>query len=137
MQFPLYRLSEIEYHSLTLSQQGCYYALHQICEFHVKAEFNKAVLKAVAQVRSELAQTKTKLRRGRPSTQEEKAAVRRNERIQAKITALFDHRFLFVQKELSDEERKTFLEITKGLLELRKLGFSAISISAPRKSSPF
>jgi DNA-binding PadR family transcriptional regulator len=95
--------------------------LHQICEFHVKAEFNNAILKAVAQIRRELAQTKTKLRRGRPSTKEEKAAVRRNERIQAKITALFDHRFLFVRKELSKEERKTFLDITKGLPELRKL----------------
>jgi len=95
--------------------------LHQICEFHVKAEFNNAILKAVAQIRRELAQTKTKLRRGRPSTQEEKAAVRRNERIQAKITALFDHRFLFVQKELSEEERETLLKITRGLPELRKL----------------
>jgi hypothetical protein len=99
---------------------------HQICEFHVKKEVNKAVLKAVAQVRRELKQTKTKRKRGRPSTKEEKAAVRKNERIQAKITALFDHRFLFVQKELSVEERKTFLEITRALPrkyspELRKL----------------
>jgi len=94
---------------------------HQICEFHVKKEINKAILKAVAQIRRELAQTKTKLKRGRPSTKEEKAAVRRNERIQAKITALFDHRFLFVQKELSEEERETFLKITRGLPELRKL----------------
>jgi len=94
---------------------------HQICEFHVKKEMNKAVLKAVAQVRRELKQTKTKLKRGRPSTKEEKAAVRKNDRIQAKITALFDHRFLFVQKELSEEERKTFLEMTKGKPELRQL----------------
>jgi len=94
---------------------------HQICEFHVKKEVNKAVLKAVAQVRRELAKTKAKLKRGRPSTKEEKAAVRQNERIQAKITALFEHRFLFVQKELSVEERETFLKITRGLPELRKL----------------
>ena len=94
---------------------------HQICEFHVKKEINKAILKAVAQIRRELAKTKTKLKRGRPSTKEEKAAVRKNERIQAKITALFDHRYLFVQKELSAKERKTFLEITRGLPELRKL----------------
>ena len=49
---------------------------HQICEFHVKKEVNKAVLKAVAQVRRELAKTKAKLKRGRPSTKEEKSAVR-------------------------------------------------------------
>jgi len=100
--------------------------LHQICEFHVKKEINNAILKAVAQIRRELAQTKTKLKRGRPSTKEEKAAARRNERIQAKITALFDHRFLFVQKELSAEERETLLKITRALPgkyspELRKL----------------
>src|SRR5215469_1717501 len=45
---------------------------HQICEFHVKAALlndwgNKAVLKAVTQVRRELAKTKTKRsKRGRP-----------------------------------------------------------------------
>jgi hypothetical protein len=95
---------------------------HQICEFHVKQELNKSVLKAVAQVRRELDKTKTKRqKRGRPSTKEEKAAIRKNERIQAKIGALFEHRYLFVQKELSAKERKTFQEITKGLPELRKL----------------
>jgi hypothetical protein len=95
---------------------------HQICEFHVKKEFNKSVLKAVAQIRRELDKTKTKRqKRGRPSSKEEKAIIRKNERIQAKIGALFEHRYLFVQKELSAKERKTFLEITKGLPELRKL----------------
>ena len=95
---------------------------HQICEFHVKAEVNKAVLKAVAQVRRDLAKTKVKRsKRGRPSTKEEKAIIRKNERIQSKIGALFEHRYLFVQKELSVKERKKFLEITRGLPELRKL----------------
>jgi hypothetical protein len=95
---------------------------HQICEFHVKKEVNTAVLKAVAQVRRELAKTKTKRqKRGRPTTKEEKAIIRKNERIQAKIGALFEHRYLFVQKELSAKERTKLLEITKGLPELRKL----------------
>ena len=66
---------------------------HQICEFHVKKEINKAILKAVAQIRRELTKTKTKLKRGRPSTKEEKASVRKNERIQKKIGALFEHRY--------------------------------------------
>ena len=95
---------------------------HQICEFHVKQELNKSVLKAVAQVRRELDKTKTKRqKRGRPSTKEEKVMIRKNERIQAKSGALFEHRYLFVQKELSTKERKKLLEITKGLPELRKL----------------
>jgi len=94
---------------------------HQICEFHVKKEINKAVLKAVAQVRRDLEKTKTKRsKRGRP-TKEEKKVVQKNEKIQAKITALFDHRYLFVQKELTVKERETFHERTKGLPELRKL----------------
>ena len=95
---------------------------HQICEFHVKKEINKAVLKAVAQVRRELEKTKVKRsKRGRPTTKEEKATVRKNERIQAKIGALFENRYLFVQKELTAKERRTFLEITKGHPELRTL----------------
>ena len=95
--------------------------LHQICEFHVKKEVNKSVLKSVTQVRRELDKKKTKRqKRGRP-TKAEKATVRKNERIQAKIGALFEHRYLFVQKELSAKERKTLLEITRGLPELRKL----------------
>jgi hypothetical protein len=94
---------------------------HQICEFHVKKEINKSVLKAVAQNRRELAQTKTKRqKRGRP-TQEEKAIIRKNERIQEKIGALFEHRYLFVQKELSAKERKEFRKITRGFPKLRKL----------------
>ena len=94
---------------------------HQICEFHVKKELNKAVLKAVAQVRRELAQTKTKRsKRGRP-TKEEQAIIRKNDRIQTKIGSLFEHRYLFVQKELSAKDRKKLQEITRGLPELRKL----------------
>jgi hypothetical protein len=95
---------------------------HQICEFHVKKEVNKAVIKAVAKTRQGLAKKKVKRsKRGRPSTKEEKAVVRKNERIQSKIGALFEHRYLFVQKELSAKERKKFLEITRGMPELRKL----------------
>ena len=40
---------------------------HQICEFHVLAELTKAILKAVAKVRKQLASSKPKLPRGRPS----------------------------------------------------------------------
>src|ERR671913_2395303 len=40
---------------------------HQLCQFHVIKEITKAVLKAVAQAREQLAQSKPKLKRGRPS----------------------------------------------------------------------
>ena len=95
---------------------------HQICEFHVKKEINKGVLKAVTQVRREVKGKKMKRsKRGRPTTKEEKVLIRRNERLDAKVKALFDNRFLFVQKELTQSERKTLHEITKGFPHLRKL----------------
>jgi hypothetical protein len=95
---------------------------HQVCEFHVLKEINKAILKAVTSARRDLKKTKVKRsKRGRPTSGADKALVKRNERIQAKITALFDNRFLFVQKELTTKERETFREITKGFPELRQL----------------
>jgi hypothetical protein len=95
---------------------------HQICVFHVLKEINKAVLKAVTKVRRELKSTKTKrTKRGRATDNEDKRTIKKNEKIQEKITALFDNRFLFVQKVLTKTERDTLLEITKGFPELRKL----------------
>jgi hypothetical protein len=95
---------------------------HQMCEFHVKQEINKAVLKAVAQVRRELEKTKTKRsKRGRPTSKEEKQTVRKNNRIKEKIAALFENRYLFVQKVLTPKERETLHDVAKGLPELRKL----------------
>jgi len=49
---------------------------HQVCRFHILAELNKAVLRAVAQVRKRLAAQKPKLPRGRPVTPEAKRKVR-------------------------------------------------------------
>jgi hypothetical protein len=93
---------------------------HQICEFHVLAELNKAVLKAIAQVRRQLKATLPKLPQGRPSAASRKLAARKK-RIEAKITDLFDHRHLFVQHHLTAAERKTLQRITRGLPQLRTL----------------
>lgn len=95
---------------------------HQICVFHVLKEINKSILKAVTQVRRELAKTMTKrTKRGRPVETEDKRTVKMNERIQAKITALFENRFLFVRHHLTKKERETLQTITRGFPELRKL----------------
>jgi hypothetical protein len=100
---------------------------HQLCVFHVLKEITKAILKAVTQIRRDLEKTKTKrTQRGRPTDADDKRTIRKNERIQAKITALFDNRFLFVQKTLTAKERETLHEITKALPQrygplLRKL----------------
>lgn len=91
---------------------------HQVCQFHVIAELNKAVLKGVAKVRRHLKGTLPKTGRGRPSRANRKLAARKK-RIQRKITDLFDHRHLFVQHCLTPKERKTLLRITRGLPQLR------------------
>jgi hypothetical protein len=94
---------------------------HQVCQFHVLAELTKAVLGAVAKVRKQLAATKPKLKRGRPSSKEARRAVRRKKRLEQKVGDLFEHRHLFVQRRLSPSERKTLMRITRGLSQLRTL----------------
>lgn len=97
-------------------------AIHQTCEFHTKQMVTSAILKDIAQIRRQVERTKTKrLKRGRPVGRAEKAAVRKNVRIQKKSGELFKNRFLFVQKHLSVKDRKTLERITRGLPELRRL----------------
>jgi hypothetical protein len=92
---------------------------HQVCEFHVIKELTKAVLRAVAKVRKELAATKPKLGRGRPSSAAARQAARRRKRIDEKVGDLFGHRYLFVQHQLTPAQRRTLSRITCGQRELR------------------
>jgi hypothetical protein len=94
---------------------------HQLCTFHVIRELTKAVLGAVAKVRKELAAKKPKLKRGRPSTKEARRKARQKKQLEQKIGALFEHRYLFVQRRLSPAERRTLLRISRGLPHLRTL----------------
>jgi Transposase len=94
---------------------------HQLCEFHILKELTKAILRAVARVRKDLAARKPLLKRGRPSTSAAKRAVRHRERIQQRIGDLFAHRYLFVQHDLTPAERRTLHHITRGLPQLRTL----------------
>lgn len=94
---------------------------HQICEFHIIKELTKAILRAVAKVRKQLAGRKPPLKRGRPSTVEAKRAVRQGKRLQQKIADLFEHRYLFVQHDLTVAERRTLRQITRGLPQLRTM----------------
>ena len=93
---------------------------HQICEFHILKDLNQAVLRAVAQVRKQLAVQQPKLKRGRPKADQKKLAHKR-QRLQQKISDLFEYRFLFVQHHLTDTERATLQRITRGLPHLRVL----------------
>lgn len=96
-------------------------AKHQCCRFHVIQEINKAILKAVTQVRREAKQKKTKQQRGRPCGKEGKRIARKNKRIQEKIAKLFEYRYLFVQHTLSHKEKKILQQITRGFKQLRSL----------------
>lgn len=93
---------------------------HQICEFHVLHDLNQAILRAVAQVRKQLAAQQPKLGRGRPRSSQRKL-VQKRQRLQQKIYDLFEHRYLFVQHHLTDAERATLQRITRGLPRLRVL----------------
>ena len=92
----------------------------QICEFHILKDLNQAILRAVAQVRKQLAAQQPKLKRGRPKADQKKLAQKRQQ-LQQKISDLFEHRFLFVQHHLTDAERATLQRITRGLPHLRVL----------------
>ena len=94
---------------------------HQLCEFHVIKELTKAVLRAVAKIRKELAGTKPKLGRGRPSTSAARKASQRRKRIDQKIGDLFEHRHHFVRHDLTRTQRRTIHRITRGRPELRTL----------------
>ena len=93
---------------------------HQLCKFHLLKELNQAVLRAVAQVRKQLAAQQPQLGRGRPTGAKRKLAQQR-QRLQQKIGDLFEHRFLFVQKHLTEAECATLQRITRGLPQLRAL----------------
>ena len=93
---------------------------HQLCEFHILKELNQAVLRAVAQVRKQLAAQQPKLTRGRPKANQ-RPLVQKHQRLQQKISDLFEYRFLFVQHHLTDAERATLQRITRGLPHLRTL----------------
>jgi len=92
---------------------------HQICEFHILKELTKALLHAVATVRKALAERKPEVKRGRPSTPAAKHTVRQRQRVQQKIADLFEHRYLFVQHDLTQMQRRTLPRITRGLPHLR------------------
>jgi hypothetical protein len=94
---------------------------HQSCQFHIIQEITKDILKAVTQIRRQLKQRKTKRSRGRPSGKKAKRIAQKNKRLQKKITALFEHRHLFVKHTLTPKEKKILQRITRGLDQLRTL----------------
>jgi hypothetical protein len=87
---------------------------HQVCEFHIKKELTKAVLRILAGYRKRLAAQKPTLPRGRPA--KSKKARRRRQRakaIEQRIRELFEHRHLFVRRHLGTAERDLLRRLTR------------------------
>jgi len=93
---------------------------HQLCQFHILSDINRAVLGAVAQVRKSLVARKPKVGRGRPTASTRKL-VQQRQRLEQKVADLFTHRHLFVQRQLTATEQDTLQRITRGLPQLRAL----------------
>lgn len=93
---------------------------HQICEFHVIKELTKSILRAVARVRKRLKASMPSVGRGRP-TAASRRAVRHRQRLQKRISDLFENRHLFVKHHLTVSERRRFRYISRGLRDLRTL----------------
>ena len=96
---------------------------HQICPFHVLTERTQGILRAVAVQRSRVANSKPKLTRGRPASQDKTARrlARTSKTLQEKSRGLFQGRFFFVKRRLKPSERKQRGRITRDLPQLRKL----------------
>jgi hypothetical protein len=98
-------------------------APHQICRFHILRDITNAVLHAVAKLRKELAAQIPVRKRGRPSmkSKDDRAKARRITRQKERVAELFEHRYVFVRRRLSDRQRKLLQRLTRGQRPLRTL----------------
>ena len=88
--------------------------------FHVLQEILKAVLRVLAKLRKERKAPIPKQRRGR-ARQQDKARVRRIQRLQQRMAELFAHRHLFIPRHLSAAEKKLLKRLVRGQPQLRVL----------------
>ena len=95
-------------------------ARHQLCKFHVLKEIVKAILHALAKLRKEMTAKIPKQRRGRPSKKRQGQAWRIAYQKRC-VTALFEHRYLFVRHHLNDAQQKQLRRLLYGRPELRAL----------------
>lgn len=93
---------------------------HQICEFHVIKEINKAVLRALAKLRKEMTAKIPEQPRGRP-TRARQGLARKIARQKQRVADLFEHRHLFVRHRLTPAQRERLRGLTRGLPQLRAL----------------
>jgi hypothetical protein len=97
-------------------------AAHQVCEFHIKKELTKAVLRVLARIRKRLAEQKPALGRGRPKNTKAAGQLHAEAKaIQRRVAELFEHRYLFVRHHLNADERALLKRLTRADRRLRAL----------------
>lgn len=95
---------------------------HQVCEFHIKKELTKTVLRVLASWRKRLAEQKPKLPRGRPGKSKKARQLQEQAQdLQQRIADLFEHRHLFVRRQLDAGERLLLRRLTRSDKPLRAL----------------
>lgn len=93
-------------------------ARHQICEFHIKKELNKLVLRVLSQFRKKLAARVKKIARGRPK----RGTGPRRDHIRELKRQLWENRILWVKKRLTP----------RGRLLIKRIGRSVVWLEALR-----
>lgn len=95
-------------------------AIHQICRFHVLKEILLSGIRTVAKIRQELRNRIPKRLRGRPSNKNQDLNKQVDE-LENLHSELFEHRYLFVRRKLTESERKTLTRISSTFPELQLL----------------
>jgi len=86
---------------------------HQVCEFHLKKELIKAVLRVLARFRKGLAEQKPRLPRGRRGKSKRAQCLHQQaQALQQRIAELFEHRHLFVRHHLDARQRVLLRRLT-------------------------
>jgi Transposase len=93
---------------------------HQICRFHIIKELTRAILRAVAKFRKQRIAQLPCLPRGHVP-KAKRRHVARVKRKRQRISDLFENRHVFVRRHLSSSQRRTLLQITRGIPQLRTL----------------
>ena len=94
---------------------------HQICEFHVIKDITIAVLRAVAKARKQIAARMPFVPRGAYGKRAWMGRARRRAGLKRRVAELFEHRHLFVRRDLTSAQRGTLARITRGQPSLRTL----------------
>jgi len=96
---------------------------HQVCEFPVKKELLKAVLRMLARHRKRLAGPRPALPRGRPGKGRRAQRLRQQaQAIEQRVAERFEHRHLLVRHHLDAAQRLVLGKLTRSERWLRALG---------------